>query len=105
MLGTHVSRPTYFFDFCYNSFGALGVESPRGGATMNLITLVIGAGVISLPAAVGGAGIIAGFGLVVFCGIVAIDSGRILCEAASLAEELGHGVQCFEDIGMAALGS
>lgn len=74
------------------------------GAIISLITLVIGAGVISLPNAVGGAGVVVGFGMVIFCGVIAIDSGRILCEAATLAEEQGHEVLCFEDIGFAAAG-
>jgi len=73
-------------------------------ATMSLVTMVVGAGVISLPAAVAKAGIFAGFGVVAFNGIIAIDSGRILCKAAEVAEELGHSISSFEDIGKAAMG-
>jgi len=75
------------------------------GASMNIISLLLGAGVISLPAAIGKAGIITGFGFIVFSGVVAIDSGRILCDAASAAQEIGYDVKCYEDIGFAALGS
>lgn len=75
------------------------------GAALTLITLVVGAGVISLPAAVGGAGVVVGFGLIIFCGIIAIDSGRILCNAADIADDSGHEIRSFEDIGYAAAGN
>jgi len=76
-----------------------------GGATMTIMAITVGAGVLTLPAATGLAGIIWGFGVIVLCGVIAVSSGVVLCDAIPLAEEQGHTIKCFEDLGEAAGGA
>eukprot|EP00929_Paragymnodinium_shiwhaense_P036854 TRINITY_DN19708_c0_g1_i1.p1 TRINITY_DN19708_c0_g1~~TRINITY_DN19708_c0_g1_i1.p1 ORF type:complete len:602 (+),score=98.58 TRINITY_DN19708_c0_g1_i1:149-1954(+) len=74
------------------------------GATLNLVTTAVGVGVVTLPEAVGNAGLVGGLFILISCGVLTSKMLTLLCSCASMAERRGASVQSHADVGHAALG-